>query len=175
MGRVRDVPADGVAGAAVFGGLAGVGSGAGPGAAGAVGALVSEFTSLRGLQSAVGELLRDLRGSPASAAVLGQERVARGQLGGGADAWGEAAAVHGACEALLRELGVFARLLDASVAAVGSTGLAARRGYESLDGEVRSQVVAAGAALGDPGAGRGAGGGAGGVVAGGSGVSGRGW
>ncbi|RII19801.1 hypothetical protein DSC45_07305 [Streptomyces sp. YIM 130001] len=146
---VRGAQADGAERVAALGRWVGAGavSGVAPGAAAVTGALVSEFTSLRGLQSAVGELLRDLGESPACSAELGRERVARGQLGGGADAWVEAAGMHGACAALARELGSYARLLEASVEAVGATALAARHGYENVDGEVRSQVAAAGAEL----------------------------
>ena len=109
------------------------------GAASDVAAELSSFTKFR---TRVEELIRDLKGSAAGPGKVGQEQLARHQLGGGEGVWAEAAGLFGAYETVISELETLSRLLSDSMEGMGIAVLASHKGYQNIDMDVRDRMVA---------------------------------
>jgi hypothetical protein len=78
----------------------------------------------------VDELIRDLKGSQAGPAKIGQEQLIRHQLGGGDGAWSDAAGMFTAYETVISDLGKLSKLLSDSMEGTGIAVLASHKGYE---------------------------------------------
>ncbi|CAM5255878.1 hypothetical protein SXANM310S_02431 [Streptomyces xanthochromogenes] len=108
----------------------------------AAGDVVTELTSFTKFQQRVDELIRNLKGSPAGPGEVGQERLARGQFGGGGGAFAEATGLFTSYETVISELESLSKLLSDSIEGMGIAVLASHKGYQNIDADVRKRMAA---------------------------------
>ncbi|MFE7328413.1 hypothetical protein ACFU8W_26225 [Streptomyces sp. NPDC057565] len=108
----------------------------------AVGELVTELSSFTEFRDRIDELLKDLKGSPADARKLGEDRMSRAQFGGEKGRWAEADALHHTYETVITELEQLSGLLSDSIEGMGIAVLASHKGYEHVDLDVRERMLA---------------------------------
>lgn len=121
-------------------GVAGAFGAVGAVAPGAVGELVTELSSFTKFRDRIDELLRDLKGSPADAKKLGEVAIGATQFGD--PAWAEATGLHTAYQKVVTELESLSKLLSDSIEGMGIAVLAAHKGYENLDDDIRDRMLA---------------------------------
>ncbi|MFF2999002.1 hypothetical protein ACFVTC_31300 [Streptomyces sp. NPDC057950] len=90
----------------------------------------------------MGDLIRDLKGSAAGPGEVGQEPLVRHQFGGGAGAWREASGLFGAYGTVITELESLSKLLSDSMEGMNIAVLAAHRGYQNIDLDIRDRMRA---------------------------------
>ncbi|MGA4839904.1 hypothetical protein [Streptomyces sp. G45] len=117
------------------------------GARDAVADVATELSSFVRFQQRVDELIRDLKGSPAGPAKVGQEQLVRNQFGGGDGAWAEAAGLFGAYGTVISELETLSKLLSDSIEGMGIAVLAAHKGYRDVDEDIRDRMAEISAGL----------------------------
>ncbi|MCX4534800.1 hypothetical protein OHA79_19665 [Streptomyces sp. NBC_00841] len=108
----------------------------------AVGELVTELSSFTKFRDRIDELLKDLKGSPADARKLGEDRMSRAQFGGEKGQWAEADALHHTYKTVITELEQLSGLLSDSIEGMGIAVLASHKGYEHVDLDVRERMLA---------------------------------
>ncbi|MFE7707965.1 hypothetical protein ACFU6I_19720 [Streptomyces sp. NPDC057486] len=108
----------------------------------AVGELVTELSSFTKFRDRIDELLKDLKGSPADARKLGEDRMPRARFGGEKGQWAEADALHHTYETVITELEQLSGLLSDSMEGMGIAVLASHKGYEHVDLDVRERMLA---------------------------------
>jgi hypothetical protein len=108
----------------------------------AVGEIVTELTSFTKFQKRVDELIKDLKGSPASSKKVGEEPLTRTQFGGGAGAWHEADGLHANYQTVITQLESLSKLLSDSIEAMGLTVMASHKGYANIDTDIRDRLAA---------------------------------
>ncbi|MFF1835920.1 hypothetical protein ACFVXE_17205 [Streptomyces sp. NPDC058231] len=111
-------------------------------ASGAMGELVTELSSFTKFRDRIDELLRNLKASPAGPGKVAEDTVGREKFGGGAGAWGEADALHGAYSRVIKELEQLSQLLSDSIEGMNIAVLASHKGYEHVDLDVRQRMLA---------------------------------
>ncbi|MFD0025529.1 hypothetical protein [Streptomyces sp. NPDC058382] len=116
----------------------------GPAGSDTCGELVAGLSSFTGFRDRIDELLRGLKSSPAAPGRLGADPMGRERLGGGRGSWAEADALHGAYRVVIEELERLSTLLSDSIEGLGTAVLASRRGYESVDADIRDRALAVG-------------------------------
>ncbi|MFF2330738.1 MULTISPECIES: hypothetical protein [unclassified Streptomyces] len=121
---------------AVLGGMGAIGAVA----QNAVGELVTELSSFTKFRERVEEILRDLKASPADAKKLGEVAIGKTQFGD--PAWAEAAGLHTSYQKVITELETLSKLLSDSIEGLGIAVLAAHKGYENLDDDIRDRMLA---------------------------------
>ncbi|MET9964713.1 hypothetical protein ABZZ80_01965 [Streptomyces sp. NPDC006356] len=104
--------------------------------------MATEFASFTKFRTRVDELIRDLKGSQAGPAKIGQEQLIRHQLGGGDGAWSDAAGMFTAYETVISDLEKLSKLLSDSMEGMGIAVLASHKGYENIDLDVRDRMAA---------------------------------
>ncbi|MFF1350573.1 hypothetical protein ACFVZJ_32165 [Streptomyces sp. NPDC058322] len=109
---------------------------------GAAGELVTELSSFTKFRDRIDRLLRDLKTSPAGPGRFGQDATGRDRFGGGKGEWSGADALHGSYSKAIKELEELSRLLSDSIEGMGIAVLGAHKGYENVDLEVRSRMLA---------------------------------
>lgn len=107
----------------------------------AVADVATELSSFVVFQNRVDDLIRDLKGSAAGAAKVGQEQLERPQFGGGDGAWAEAAGLFGAYGTVLTELEGLSKLLSDSMEGMGIAVLASHKGYRNVDEDIRDRMA----------------------------------
>ncbi|MGH4033912.1 hypothetical protein ACQB60_33835 [Actinomycetota bacterium Odt1-20B] len=112
------------------------------GARNATADLYTELSSFAKFQRRVDDLIRDLKGSEAGPGKVGQERLARHQLGGGEGGWAEAAGLFGAYETVITELESLSKVLSDSIEGMGIAVMAAHKGYENIDVDILDRMRA---------------------------------
>ncbi|MFF3732648.1 hypothetical protein ACFYXM_20550 [Streptomyces sp. NPDC002476] len=126
---------------AIVGGLGAMGAISPIGAAqAAVGELVTELSSFTKFRERIEELLRSLKESPADAKKLGEVSIGLTQFGD--PAWAEASGVHAAYKKVVSELETLSKLLSDSIEGLSIAVLAAHKGYENLDEDIRERMLA---------------------------------
>ncbi|MFC5914990.1 hypothetical protein [Streptomyces pulveraceus] len=110
-----------------------------PGAAGELFAELSSFTKFR---DRIDGLLHDLKTSPAGPGKVGEDTMGRERFGGGKGEWTEADALHGSYSEVIKELTELSQLLSDSIEGMSIAVLGAHKGYENVDLEVRSRMIA---------------------------------
>ncbi|GAA2982177.1 hypothetical protein [Streptomyces fulvorobeus] len=105
-----------------------------------MGDLYTELTSFTKFRDRVDELLEDLKASPADARKLGEDRVAPSEFGD--PAWAEANGLYGSYKTVITELENLSKMLSHSIEGMGIAVLAAHKGYENLDEDVRHRMLA---------------------------------
>lgn len=103
--------------------------------------LVTELTSFTKFRDRIDELLRNLRASPAGPKKVGEEPMTRGQFGGGANGWAEAASLFLSYQAVITELESLSKLLSDSIEGMGIAVLASHNGYQNLDEDIRHRML----------------------------------
>ncbi|WP_354670700.1 hypothetical protein [Streptomyces flavofungini] len=122
--------------------------------------VATELSSFVVFQKRVDDLIRDLKGSAAGPAKVGQEQLGRPQFGGGDGAWAEAAGLFGAYGTVLTELEGLSKLLSDSMEGMGIAVLASHKGYRNVDEDIRDRMAEISAGISErygSGAGAGAG------------------
>lgn len=104
--------------------------------------LATELTSFTTFQKRVDQLIVDLKGSDAGPDKVGRERLARHQLGGGDEAFAEAADLFSSYQKVITELEHLSKMLSDSIEGMGIAVLASHKGYEQLDVDVRDRMAA---------------------------------
>ncbi|WP_335941304.1 hypothetical protein [Streptomyces sp. PTD5-9] len=106
----------------------------------AVGDLVTELSSFTKFRERIDELLRSLKESPAAPAKLGEVSIGLTQFGD--PAWMEASGLHAAYKEVVSELETLSKLLSDSIEGLSIAVLAAHKGYENLDEDIRARMLA---------------------------------
>ncbi|MFB7917710.1 hypothetical protein [Streptomyces sp. NPDC056061] len=118
----------------VFGGVTAIGAVAQT----AVGDLVTELESFTKFRTRIDEILRDLKDSPANSKTVGEVTIGKGQFG----SWAEATRLYGSYEKVVKELQSLSQLLSDSIEGMSIAVLAAHKGYENLDIDIRHRMLA---------------------------------
>ncbi|MEU1123616.1 hypothetical protein ABZ371_08545 [Streptomyces sp. NPDC005899] len=110
--------------------------------AGAVAAmeLATELTSFTKFRDHVDEILRDLKKSPADAKKLGEVSIEKTQFGD--PSWAEASGLFTSYQKVVTELETLSKLLSESIEGMSIAVLAAHKGYENLDDDIRDRMLA---------------------------------
>ncbi|MGW1806491.1 hypothetical protein [Streptomyces sp. NPDC002078] len=108
----------------------------------AVADVATELSSFTAFQKRVDALIHDLKGSQAGPGRIGQEQLARHQLGGGARAWTEASGLFSAYETVITELETLSKLLSDSMEGMNIAVMASHKGYQNVDLDVRDRMAA---------------------------------
>lgn len=108
----------------------------------AVGDVVTELSSFTKFRKRVDDLIRDLKGSAAGPGEVGQEQLVRHQFGGGAGAWTEASGLFSSYETVITELESLSKLLSDSMEGMNIAVLAAHKGYQNIDLDIRDRMQA---------------------------------
>ncbi|MCX4576875.1 hypothetical protein OHB41_27630 [Streptomyces sp. NBC_01571] len=108
----------------------------------AVGDVVTELSSFTKFRKRVDDLIRDLKGSAAGPGEVGQEQLVRHQFGGGAGAWTEASGLFTSYETVITELESLSKLLSDSMEGMNIAVLAAHKGYQNIDLDIRDRMQA---------------------------------
>ncbi|MFI6727256.1 hypothetical protein [Streptomyces atratus] len=106
----------------------------------AVGELVTELSSFTKFRERVEEILRDLKASPADTKKLGEVAIGKTQFG--EPAWAEASGLHASYKKVVTELETLSKLLSDSIEGMSIAVLAAHKGYENLDDDIRDRMLA---------------------------------
>jgi hypothetical protein len=104
----------------------------------AVADVTTELSSFTTFQTCVDALIHGLKGSQAGPGQIGQEQLVRHQLGGGLDAWAEAAGLFGAYETVIGELETLSDSMEGMDIAV----MASHNGCQNVDLGVRDRRAA---------------------------------
>ncbi|MFF9349943.1 hypothetical protein [Streptomyces sp. NPDC014734] len=133
------------ANAAIVGGLGALGVFGGVTAIGAVaqtavGDLVTELESFTKFRTRIDEILEDLKKSPANSKTVGEVAISKGQFGN--EAWKEATSLYGSYKKVVTELETLSQLLSDSIEGMSIAVLAAHKGYENLDLDIRQRMLA---------------------------------
>lgn len=104
--------------------------------------LVTELSSITAFQKRVDQLISDLKDSDAGPGKVGQEQLVRTQFGGGNGEWAEAAGLFTAYETVITELENLSKLLSDSMEGMGIAVLAAHKGYQNIDLDIRDRMAA---------------------------------
>ena len=104
--------------------------------------LVTELSSITAFQKRVDQLISDLKNSDAGSGKVGQEQLVRTQFGGGDGEWAEAAGLFTAYETVITELENLSKLLSDSMEGMGIAVLAAHKGYQNIDLDIRDRMAA---------------------------------
>ncbi|MFI5771736.1 hypothetical protein ACIA74_24990 [Streptomyces sp. NPDC051658] len=107
---------------------------------GAAGELVTELSSFTKFRDRIDELLRNLKASPADAKKLGEVAIGKTQFGD--PAWAEASGLYTSYQKVVTELETLSKLLSDSIEGLGIAVLAAHKGYENLDDDIRDRMLA---------------------------------
>lgn len=121
---------------AVMGGMGAIGAVAPQ----AVGDLVTELSSFTKFRDRIDELLRNLKASPADAKKLSEVAIGKTQFGD--PAWAEASGLYASYQKVVTELETLSKLLSDSIEGLGIAVLAAHKGYENLDDDIRDRMLA---------------------------------
>ncbi|MFJ8009326.1 hypothetical protein [Streptomyces fagopyri] len=108
----------------------------------AAGDVVTELSSFTKFRKRVDDLIRDLKGSAAGPGEVGQEQLVRHQFGGGAGAWTEASGLFSSYETVITELEGLSKLLSDSMEGMNIAVLAAHKGYQNIDLDIRDRMRA---------------------------------
>lgn len=127
---------------AIMGGLGALGAinPIGAVAQNAVGDLVTELSSFTKFRERIDEILRSLKESPADSKKLGEVSIGVTQFGD--PSWTEASGVHAAYKKVVSELETLSKLLSDSIEGLSIAVLAAHKGYENLDEDIRERMLA---------------------------------
>ncbi|WP_338897810.1 hypothetical protein WBG99_21275 [Streptomyces sp. TG1A-60] len=104
--------------------------------------LVTELSSITAFQKRVDQLISDLKESDAGPGRVGQEQLVRTRFGGGNGEWAEAAGLFTAYETVITELENLSKLLSDSMEGMGIAVLAAHKGYQNIDLDIRDRMAA---------------------------------
>lgn len=104
--------------------------------------LVTELSSITAFQKRVDQLINDLKDSDAGPGKVGREQLVRTQFGGGNGEWAEAAGLFTAYETVITELENLSKLLSDSMEGMGIAVLAAHKGYQNIDLDIRDRMAA---------------------------------
>ncbi|WP_327729342.1 hypothetical protein OG250_25645 [Streptomyces sp. NBC_00487] len=104
--------------------------------------LVTELSSITAFQKRVDQLISDLKDSDAGPGKVGREQLVRTQFGGGNGEWAEAAGLYTAYETVITELENLSKLLSDSMEGMGIAVLAAHKGYQNIDLDIRDRMAA---------------------------------
>ncbi|WP_232837671.1 hypothetical protein [Streptomyces atratus] len=121
---------------AVWGGMGAIGAVAPQ----AVGELVTELSSFTKFRERVEEILHDLKASPADTKKLGEVTIGDTQFGD--PAWAEASGLHTSYKKVVTELETLSKLLSDSIEGMSIAVLAAHKGYENVDDDIRDRMLA---------------------------------
>ncbi|WP_234438578.1 hypothetical protein [Streptomyces sp. NRRL S-340] len=125
----------------LLGGLFGA-TGSAAAAVGAQADMATELSSFTNFQKRVDDLIRDLKGSQAGPAKVGQEQLVRHQFGGGGGAWAEATGLYSAYESVISELETLSKLLSDSMEGMAIAVMASHKGYQNIDLDIRDRMAA---------------------------------
>lgn len=125
----------------LLGGLFGA-AGSAAAAVGAQADMATELSSFTNFQKRVDDLIRDLKGSQAGPAKVGQEQLVRHQFGGGGGAWSEATGLYSAYESVISELETLSKLLSDSMEGMAIAVMASHKGYQNIDLDIRDRMAA---------------------------------
>jgi hypothetical protein len=104
--------------------------------------LVTELSSITAFHKRVDQLISDLKASDAGPGKVGREQLVRTQFGGGDGEWAEAAGLFTAYETVITELEKLSKLLSDSMEGMGIAVLAAHKGYQNIDLDIRDRMAA---------------------------------
>jgi hypothetical protein len=104
--------------------------------------VATELSSFTEFRRRVDELIRDLKGSEAGPAKVGEEPLARHQFGGGDGSFAEASGLFAAYNTVITELESLSKLLSDSMEGMGIAVLASHKGYENIDLDIRDRMTA---------------------------------
>ncbi|MDF3301178.1 hypothetical protein [Streptomyces tropicalis] len=104
--------------------------------------MAAEYASFTKFRKRIDGLIRDLKGSDAGSAKVGESRLARHQFGGGGGSWSEAAGLFTAYQTVISELETLSKLLSDSMEGMGIVVLASHKGYENIDADIRHRMAA---------------------------------
>ncbi|MFI9624961.1 hypothetical protein [Streptomyces sp. NPDC052042] len=129
---------------AVMGGLGAMGaiSPFGVGVQAAAGDLVTELSSFTKFRERIEEILRDLKASPAGPGKVGEDLASRAHFGGAAGEWAEADGLYKSYSTVIEELERLSKLLSDSIEGLSIAVLAAHKGYENIDEDIRERMAA---------------------------------
>lgn len=121
----------------LFGGFIG---GAVAAAQSAVAELYTELESFTKFRDRIDEILVDLKASPADAKKLGEISIKDSQFGD--VSWPEAKGMFASYEKVVGELETLSKLLSDSIEGMSIAVLAAHKGYDNMDQDIRDRMLA---------------------------------